>query len=458
MKEMDLQNKKILVVGAGISGNAAAKLAKKMGAEVVLSDSKDEKKLDFDITDVKAAGVKTIFGPQDESLLDGVDLLIISPAVPVRIPLVQAAYKHNIEVISEVEFAWRLAEAPVLAVTGTNGKTTTVTLLGLLMETAYDKVGVGGNIGYPLCEEVLKAGKEGCTVAEISSYQMEASAEFHPHIAAVLNVTPDHVVRHGSLEVYQQMKEKLFAHQTADDFLVLNYDDEKTRSMAKRAKSKICYFSRLKELAEGAYLRQDGMLVISWNGECNELIPASELKIKGGHNIENALAASAAAYLGGAEITKIRQVLREFPGVEHRIEPVKEVNKVMYYNDSKATNTDSAIKALESFSDHIILIAGGDDKMTDLTDFMTLVKERCDELILVGNAAARFKEAALNIGIRQEQIHEAGYSMEKAVDIAHEIAKVPQIVLLSPACASFDMFKGFEERGRIFKELVNSLK
>lgn len=454
---MDLSGKKVLVVGAGISGNAAAKLCKKFGASVTLSDSKHEAELSCDITELRDAGIEIKLGEQTNELLDGVSLIILSPAVPVKIPLVQEAYKRGIDVISELEFAWRLSKSPILAVTGTNGKTTTVTLLGLLMKTAYEHVGVGGNIGIPLCEEVIKAGDNGSVVAEVSSYQLEASKDFHPHIAAILNVTPDHVVRHGSLEVYQQMKEKIFAAQTADDFLVINYDDEKTRSMKERTKSRVCFFSRLKELDEGAYLRSDGMLVIKWDGAEHEILPASDLQIKGAHNIENALAASACAYLGGAKIDDIAKTLAEFGGVEHRIEPVAKVSGVMYYNDSKATNTDSAIKALESFDKHIILIAGGDDKMTDLTDFMTLVKERCDCLILVGNAAARFKEAALSIGFSEAHIHEAGYSMEEAVKIAHNLAEPPQIVLLSPACASFDMFTGFEERGRVFKTLVKDL-
>ena len=456
---MEFAGKKVLIVGAGISGNAAAKLVLRLGAaEAVLSDSKTEDKLDCDLNGLRGAGVRVVLGPQEESLLDGVDMVILSPAVPVRIPLVQAAYRRNIKVITEIELAGALAKAPILAVTGTNGKTTTVTLLGLLMETAFENVGVGGNIGFPLCEEVLKAGSDGCTVAEISSYQLEGTGEFHPKVAAILNVTPDHVVRHGSLEVYQEMKEKLFAQQTAEDFLVLNYDDPKTRAMASRAKSRVCWFSRLNQPEEGAYLRSDGMLVMAWDGRTEEILPADDLKIKGGHNIENALAAAACAYLGGAEIAKIAGVLREFPGVEHRIEPVAEINGVMYYNDSKATNTDSAIKALESFADHIILIAGGDDKMTDLTDFMTLVRERCDALILVGAAAARFKQAAIDNRFPEQHIHEAGYSMEKAVKLAFDLAAPPQVVLLSPACASFDMFKGFEERGRIFKDLVKKLQ
>ncbi|MCI6870749.1 MAG: Mur ligase family protein, partial [Selenomonadales bacterium] len=224
---MEFLNKKFLVVGAGISGNAAAKMAKHLGAEVVLSDSKAEADIKWDLSDVKAAGVSVVFGKQDASLLDGVDQVIVSPAVPVRIPLIQEAYKRNIPVTSEVEMAWELAKSPILAVTGTNGKTTTVTLLGQLMKTRFENAGVGGNIGTPLCEEAVNAGENSVVVAEISSYQMEASKNFNPHVAVVLNVTPDHVVRHGNLDVYQQMKEKMFANQSPDDYLVLNYDNDK---------------------------------------------------------------------------------------------------------------------------------------------------------------------------------------------------------------------------------------
>ena len=453
---MDFTNMNVLVVGVGISGNAVAKVAKKMGAEVTLSDSKAEADIKYDLQELRDIGIKLVFGKQDNSLLDGVDMVILSPAVPVRVPLVQEAYKRNIKVTTEVEVAYKLAKSPILAVTGTNGKTTTVTLLGQLMRTRYPNTGVGGNIGIPLCEEVLKAGEDSCTVAEISSYQMEASSEFNPHVAVVLNVTPDHVVRHGSLEVYQQMKEKMFANQSPEDYLVLNYDDPKTRGMAERAKGQVFFFSRQEILKEGAFLA-DGWLTISWQGQVCKLCRADELKIKGGHNIENALAAAAAAFLGGVRIPKIGEVLKAFEPVEHRIEPVATVNGVPYYNDSKATNTDSAIKALESFDSHLILIAGGDDKHTDLTEFMTLVKAKVDELILVGDATERFKEAALANGYEAEHIHEAGYSMEKAVEIAHNISGIPQTVLLSPACASFDMYTGFEERGRDFKRLVKDL-
>ena len=255
---MDFSHKNVLVVGVGISGNAVAKVAKMQGADkVVLSDAKAEQDLKYDLTDVRAAGVELVFGPQENTLLDNVDMVILSPAVPVRIPLVQEAYKREIPVVSEVQVAYELAKSPILAVTGTNGKTTTVTLLGELMKTRYPDAGVGGNIGVPLCEEALKAGEHSCVVAEISSYQMEATTNFRPHVAVVLNVTPDHVVRHGSLEVYQQMKEKMFAQQTSEDYLVLNYDNDKTRDMAKRAKGQVFFFSRLEKLVDDSVAGTD---------------------------------------------------------------------------------------------------------------------------------------------------------------------------------------------------------
>lgn len=457
--KLDFSGKKVLVIGAGISGFAAAKLAKERGAEVILSDAKAESDLKYDFSPLRAAGVGLVFGPQEESLLTGVDMLILSPAVPVRVPIVQAAYARNIRVLTEVEMAYELARSPIAAVTGTNGKTTTVTLLGLLLEAHYGKAkaGVGGNIGIPLSEEVLRVGADGAIAAEISSYQMEATADFHPHVAVVLNVTPDHVVRHGTLEVYQQMKEKLFAQLAAGDVLVLNYDDEKVRSMAARAPlaADICYFSREKYLDRGVCLAGD-LLVLRWGGHLYPLCRARELGIKGGHNVENAMAAIAGAFFMGVTPEEMVPVLTSFKGVEHRIEPVRELDGVAYFNDSKATNTDSAIKAVATF-EHILLIAGGDDKLTDLTEFMQLVRERCDELILVGAAAERFREEALKNGYPGEHIHMAGYSMEAAVEKAHALAHAPQTVLLSPACASFDMYTGFEERGRDFKRLVNAL-
>ena len=439
---------KVLVIGAARSGIAAAKILHECGAQVILSDSKPELKIDLD-------GVEIKLGKQTEDLLSGVDKIIVSPAVPIKIPLLVSAKARGIEIISEVEFAYGLAKSPICAVTGTNGKTTTVTLLGLLLKEKFAKVGVGGNIGVPLCEVALEVGAGGYLAAEISSYQMEATQNFKPHISAILNITPDHLKRHGSMEVYQAMKEKIFAQQTAEDFLILNYDDERTRDMINRAACRVLYFSRQRELAEGAFIK-DNRLVIRFNGT-HELCTVDELGIKGGHNVENALAASLMALVAGVAADKIANVLKTFQGVEHRIEFVRELDGVKYYNDSKATNTDSAIKALETFAGHIVLIAGGDDKGTDLADFLKLVNERVDWLILVGDAAARFKACALESGYPADKILEAGYSMERAIAFAKNISRPPQVVLLSPACASFDMYSDFEERGRDFKRIVREL-
>ena len=453
---MDLTGKKVLIIGAGISGFAAAKITRRLGAQVTLSDAKNEADLTDDFDELRDMGINCVFGPQAEELLDGVSLVIVSPAVPARIPLIQAAYKRKIRVASEVELAYRLKKAPICAVTGTNGKTTTVTLLGLLLESHYSKVGVGGNIGVPLSEVALEIPADGYIAAEISSYQMEVTEEFHPHVATVLNVTPDHIVRHGSMEEYQRMKERMFAQQKGKDFLVLNYDDERVKDMANRASAHVVFFSRQVHLHEGAYLEGD-MLTIAWKGEDYPLCSIGELGIKGAHNVENALAAAMTAFLAGCTADEMIPVLKSFRGVEHRIEYVRTLDGVEYYNDSKATNTDSAIKALETFENGIVLLAGGDDKMTDLTDFLTRVKERVTDLVLLGAAADRFEQEAIKQGYPAEHIHSAGFSMDEAVKIAHSLAKAPQVVLLSPACASFDMYNGMAERGRNFKDLVNKL-
>ena len=451
--------KHMLVVGAGVSGTAAALIGRKFGAEVTLSDAKAEKDLKEDFAPLRAAGVRLVFGPQEETLLEDIDLVVCAPAVPVRIPLIQAAQRRGIRVISEVELAGDLAQSPFYAVTGTNGKTTTVTLLGLLLKTKYgeEKTGVGGNIGIALSEEALRVGADGAIAAEISSYQMEATQHFHPHAAAVLNVTPDHILRHGSMDVYQAMKERLFREETAGDLVVLNYDDPRTRGMAERVPAgvRVCYFSRQEELKEGACVA-GGRLVLRTGGKEVSFVTTDELGIKGPHNVANALAAIALAYFAGCAPEAMRAVLRSFHGVEHRIEYFASVDGVPYYNDSKATNTDSAVKALQTF-EHIVLLAGGDDKMTDLTDFMALVKERVDALILIGDAAMRFRDAACAAGFPEEQIYAAGYSMARAVELAHACAHEGEVVLLSPACASFDMYDGMAQRGRDFKRLVCAL-
>lgn len=450
---MTFKDKKILVLGSGISGISVAKVLKDQGAVVTLSDNKSLAELKKDPTALVESGIQLALGNQDASLLTGVDFVILSPGVSIYNPFVELALAQGITVISEVEVAYQLCLAPIVAITGTNGKTTTTTLVGEMIKRHNPEVVVGGNIGQALSAEVKNISAKGIVVAEISSFQMEGACDFKPHIAAILNITPDHIDRHKTIDNYIAMKEKIFVKQTAEDYLVLNYDDSRVRSLGKKAASQVLFFSRKEELKQGVYVKQD-QLWISWENHELSVCSLSVLKIPGAHNVENVLAAAAIAFLTGVPISEIADVLEKFSGVEHRIEPVATIKGVPYYNDSKATNPESSVKALEAFAGPIILIAGGRDKNTDLTEFMLLIKEKVDHLILLGEAKSRFKAAALFHHIAS--IHEVE-TFNEAVNLAYKIASPPHIVLLSPACASYDMFKSYEERGTVFKELVRLL-
>lgn len=450
---MDFTAKKILVLGAAVSGISVARILAGRGAAVTLSDAKDAAHLKHDVSGLAAAGVALALGRQDEALLDGVDILVLSPGVSVYIPLVEAARRRGVTVMSEIEVAYRLTKAPIVAITGTNGKTTTTTLTGEILKAAGRETVVGGNIGQALSAEVQGVGAAGVVVAEISSFQLEGVIAFKPHIAAILNLTPDHLDRHRDLATYQAMKERIFANQTKEDYLILNYDDPAVREMARRAPSQVVYFSRASELPAGVFV-QDGVIKIAWLDETLDICPLADLKIPGAHNVENALAACACAYFAGARPRDMAAVLAAFTGVEHRIEPVATLNGVTWYNDSKATNPESSVKALEAFPGRIILIAGGRDKNTDLGEFMNLARAKTDHLILLGEAADRFAAAAERHGVRA--IHRVP-DFPAAVALAHSLARPPQLVLLSPACASYDMFNNYEERGRTFKDLVRRL-
>lgn len=450
MEPNEFYGKKILVLGAGISGMSVAQLLRKLGAVVTLSDAKSAAALNKDFSGLTGAGVILSLGNQDEQLLTEVDYIVLSPGISIYIPLVKAAHNKGIIVMSEIEVAYRLCRASIIAVTGTNGKTTTTTLIGEMLKTTGQEVVVGGNIGLALSQEVAEVSAAGIVAAEISSFQLEGVSKFRPHIAAILNITPDHLDRHHSMDIYISMKERIFAGQTAEDYIILNYDDKIVRGMADRAPSQVMFFSRQAELPAGIFVK-NGIITLKWQGRTDEVCPVEQLKIRGAHNVENALAACGAAFLAGVDLADMANTLREFPGVEHRIEPVAVINNVAYYNDSKATNPESSIKALESFPGNIILIAGGKDKNTDLTEFMSLIKEKVDQLILLGEAKERFKQAAVQLGV--QNIHEAA-SFAGAVRLAHALAKPPQVVLLSPACASYDMFDNYEQRGRVFKDLV----
>lgn len=447
---MEFCNKRVLVLGAGISGRSVADVLVRQGACVTLNDAKDIDIRKEEFRQLQVQGIKLVFGHQQDDLLEGMDYVVLSPGISIYIPLIQTARSRNITVMSEIEVAYQLCKAPVIAITGTNGKTTTTTLTGEMLKAAGKAVVVGGNIGLALSHEVLGVDETGIVVAEISSFQLESIIDFKPYISAVLNVTPDHIDRHRTMDEYQRTKERIFANQSSSEYLILNYDDIAVRNMAERALSQVLYFSASQELQTGAYVKE-GLLQINWQGKNYPICSVKEMKLFGRHNVENALAACCAALLMGVSTAAMSTVLKSFTGVEHRIEPVAAVNGVSYYNDSKATNPESSIKALEAFDGHVVLIAGGRDKNTDLKEFMALAKEKVDHLILVGEAQERFAAHAQAAGV--SHIHCTG-SMEDAVQLAHRLARPPQIVLLSPACASYDMFANYEERGRVFKELV----
>lgn len=451
---MEFEGKKILVLGAGISGISVAVILENLGAHVTLSDAKPEEEINKDLSALRRSGVSLALGNQNESLIEGIDLIVLSPGISIYIPLIGKAKEQGIPVMSEIEVAYRLCRAPIFAITGTNGKTTTTTLTGEMVKTTGKNVVVGGNIGQALSAEVASVSPDDLVVAEISSFQLEGASHFRPHIAAVLNVTPDHLDRHRSMETYILMKKKIFANQTADDYLILNYDDPVVREMAKKAPSHVCYFSRKESLANGVYVEKE-FIKIRWQQEFHTVCNVSDIQIKGAHNVENALAACGIAFFAGVKIKDMARVLNEFQGVEHRIEPVGTVNDISYYNDSKATNPESAIKALEAFPGHVILIAGGRDKKTDLKEFMQLAAEKTDHVILLGEAAERFNFEAVKYGVKN--IHRVS-SMQEAILLAHRLAQPPQVVLLSPACSSYDMFNNYEERGEAFKKLVKQLR
>jgi UDP-N-acetylmuramoylalanine--D-glutamate ligase len=451
---MQFIGKKVLVLGAGISGVSVARVLQNHGAHVTLSDSKILEALkNKDFSAICEGGVKLALGRQDEELLDDIDCVVVSPGISIYSPLVKAAQKRNVSVMSEIEVAYQLCPAPIIAVTGTNGKTTTTTLIGEMAKTTDRNVVVGGNIGLALSQEVSEVGEQGVVIAEISSFQLEGSIEFRPRIAAILNITPDHLDRHHSMENYIAMKERVFVNQTSKDIIVLNYDDSVVKNMAEKVPSQVFFFSRQTELESGIFVK-DGMIIIKWQGKTYIVCPISKIQLKGGHNIENVLAACGVAFFAGVSLVNMVKTLVNFTGVEHRIEMVTMINDVTYYNDSKATNPESSIKALEAFDEKILLIAGGRDKNTDLAVFMQLIKEKVEHLILLGEAKERFGLAASKEGV--ENIHYVA-SLAEAVELAHRLAKCSQVVLLSPACASYDMFSSYEERGNKFKKLVLEL-
>ena len=441
--------KKVLIIGAARSGLAGAEFLAKQGDQVVLSDMKTVAAAE----PLKELGVSFVWEQQPDVAEIKPDYIVVSPGVPLTIPPVKYAKEHDIPVIGELELAYRNTKAPFIAISGTNGKTTTTTLTGELMKKTGREVFVGGNIGVPLISYVNTLSEEDVVVAEVSSFQLETTETFCPHVALLLNLTPDHLDRHGDMAGYLAAKSKIFANQTENDYLVLNYDDETIRGCAEHSKGKVVFFSQKQKLDEGVYL-EDGMVKFAWNGQIMDIIAADEIRIKGKHNLENSMGAIALTYLSGVAPKDIRDVLMEFPGVEHRLEPVRTVNDVLYINDSKGTNPDSTIKALEAYDKPIVIILGGKNKGSDFTELAELVKKRAKKAVVLGQAKPAIVEALDKVGYKD---YVETDTFEETVLKASELAEPGDLVLLSPACASWDMFNSYEERGKLFKDIVAGL-
>jgi UDP-N-acetylmuramoylalanine--D-glutamate ligase len=445
----------VFVYGAGISGQGVSQVLADRGDRVILYND-DEKKLDPAFLEgFTQKGGRVVFGEDPEPYLKESSLFIISPGIPFTTDVVKKARELDMEIIGEAEEASRLYKGKWVGITGTNGKTTTTTLVGRMLETLPVPTTVAGNIGFALSKELEHMGPESVVAAELSSFQLEGTTTFRPQIALIVNITPDHFERHGNMENYIAAKAKIFANQTPDDVLILNHDNENTRKLAPKAKSRVYFFSTEKVLSEGACV-EDGWFVLALDGRRDRICKVSDLKIFGAHNEQNVLGAILCAHFAGVTNENMAKVLKAFEGVEHRLEYVTTIKGVPYYNDSKATNTDSAVKALEAFKDgHVVLLAGGHDKMTGLDDFMQMCAKKTDALILLGEARQRFCEAAKKNHVKNIIMIDG--SFEDAVNKAYSIAKPPEVVLLSPACSSYDMFANFPERGRVFKKLVRAL-
>ncbi|MCR5297284.1 MAG: UDP-N-acetylmuramoyl-L-alanine--D-glutamate ligase [Clostridiales bacterium] len=453
---MNYEKKKVLVVGMARSGVAAAQLLRACGADVTVNDSKSEAELGSQLKPLEGLQMERRFGCGAMELLDGMDCLVISPGIPDTAPFVVRAKEMGIYVIGELELAAQLSRGTLTAVSGTNGKTTTVSLLGEIFANSGRVTHVVGNIGYPFSLASLVSKPEDVIVCEVSSFQMETADTFHPHVALLTNITEDHLNRHGTMEVYTALKMRMFSNQTPEDYAVFNADDPGLNGLSRQVRSKVLKFSRKKEVREGAFVR-DGQIMIRLDGTERRVCRADEIYIPGPHNLENALGAVCVAAAMKVPVPVIRHSLKTFRGVEHRIERVRELNGITYINDSKGTNVDSTIKAVQTMTDPTVIILGGYDKHTS---FDPLSREIVNspmirKAVLIGETAGLIKTSLNRAGFHET---ENAQSLGDAVNKARASAGKGWNVLLSPACASFDMFKDYEERGRVFKEIVNELE
>ena len=447
---MDLNGKRALVVGLGKSGVASALFMKSHGARVTVSDTKSGDELRNEIPVLLDHGITVETGGHGDRTFRGQDLIVVSPGVPVDAPPLVQARSLGETVIGEIELAAQFLPGPIVAITGSNGKTTTTTLTGEILTASDIPTLVGGNIGTPAISLAERAKPDTVVVLEISSFQLETIQTFRPKIAVVLNVTPDHLDRHRTFEIYTDAKARIFENQQGSDFAVLNADDPTCVAMGARTRAQVFWFSRQKEVQQGAWVR-DGNIVFRDSKGQREILQVSEIPLKGAHNLENVLAAVCTGMLMGCAPEKIRKAVRDFKAVEHRLEFVATIDGVDYYNDSKATNVDATIKALESFPANIHLILGGKDKGSDYTVLNDLIRQRVKRIYTIGAAAAKIDSQVKGA----EVVHTE--TLENAIRKAHVAAQSGDIVLLAPACASFDQFKSYEHRGKLFKDIVRGL-
>lgn len=453
---MDYTGKNVLVSGMAKSGIAAARLLKRLGANVTIQDSKTEDKLGDEPARLREEGITLYLGANPDDIVEDMDALVMSPGVPVDLPFVEKAKQAKIPVLGEIELAYTVCKAPVIGITGTNGKTTTTTLVGEIMKAHLDNVAVVGNIGNPFADEVQGLTEDGYAVAELSSFQLETIHTFRPRVSAVLNITPDHLNRHHTMENYIAAKERVFENQTAEDFCILNYNDEATRAMADHTKARVIYFSLDKE-AEGEYVYSDekSIYIKALGYDC-KVIDIDDLNILGGHNVENAMAAIGCTASAGVPLETISRVLAEFTAVEHRIEYVTTINDVQFYNDSKGTNPDASIKAVLAMKRPICIIAGGYDKGSDFDEWVSLFPGRVKFTAVIGAVKDKVRSSLEKYGQTNYKVAD---TFEEAIDLCWQNAQPGDCVLLSPACASWDMFKSYEQRGEIFKDYVkNNIK
>ena len=448
---MDVANKRVLVVGLGKSGVASALFLKARGARVTVSDTKTPDELKEEIPKLLDEGIAVETGGHGERTFQGQDLIVVSPGVAVDAPPLVQARALGEKVIGEIELAAQFFPGRIVAVTGSNGKTTTTTLAGEIVTAGGSPTVVGGNIGTPAITLVQGATPDTIAVLEVSSFQLETIQMFRPWIAVVLNITPDHLDRHRTFEAYTDAKARIFENQRGDDFAVLNADDPTTAGLATHTRAQVFWFSRKKEVKQGAYAHDGRIWFRDANGQ-REIMVASEIPLKGSHNVENVLAAVCVGALTAVAPERVRQAVRSFQAVEHRLEHVATIRGVEYYNDSKATNVDATIKALESFPANIHLILGGKDKGSDYTVLNDLLRQRVKRVYTIGAAAAKIES---QIGGTVEIVH--AETLENAIQLAHEDAKAGDIVLLAPACASFDQFRSYEHRGKVFKQVAGRL-